>query len=69
VLGDTGQVLADTGNGKTLLLDGVQKSVGDVVTINLGNQGVTSSADTPGAIGLSVLSPTQRRARWPAPMC
>jgi hypothetical protein len=60
VLGDTGQVLVDTGNGKTLLLDGVQKSVGDVVTINLGNQGVTSSADgTPGAVGLSVLSPTQ----------
>ncbi|WP_206241819.1 hypothetical protein [Novosphingobium terrae] len=60
VLGDTGQVLVDTGNGKTLLLDGVQKVVGDVVTINLGNQGVTTSADgTPGAVGLSVLSPTQ----------
>ncbi|WP_206240022.1 hypothetical protein [Novosphingobium terrae] len=60
VLGDTGQVLVDTGNGKTLLLDGVQKVVGDAVTINLGNQAVTTSADgTPGAVGLSVLSPTQ----------
>ena len=60
VLNDTGNVLVDVGEGRTLLVEGAQHVIGDVLNINLGGKQLTSSADgTPGAIGLNLASATQ----------
>ncbi len=60
VLTDTGTVLVDAGAGRTLLLQGAQGVVGDLVSIDLGGRTVTTGLDgTTGAIGAGVLGDTQ----------
>lgn len=60
VLNDTGTVLVDAGAGRTLLLQGAQGVVGDLVSIDIGGQTVTNGLDgTTGAIGVGVLGDTQ----------
>ncbi|MCW2351513.1 hypothetical protein [Sphingobium sp. B12D2B] len=60
VLQDTGTVLVDAGEGRTLLLQGAQGVVGDVVSIDVGGRAVTNGLDgTAGAIGVGVLGDTQ----------
>ncbi|ANI79537.1 hypothetical protein [Sphingobium sp. EP60837] len=60
VLDDTGTVLVDAGQGRTLLLQGAQGVVGDLVSIDVGGQTVIQGLDgTPGAIGAGVLGSTQ----------
>ncbi|HKT77370.1 MAG TPA: hypothetical protein VJQ78_11600 [Sphingobium sp.] len=60
VLTDTGTVLVDAGQGRTLLLQGAQGVVGDLVTIDVGGHSVTTGLDgTAGAIGVGVLGSTQ----------
>ena len=60
VLQDTGTVLVDAGEGRTLLLQGAQGVVGDIVTIDLGSQSVITGLDgTPGAIGVGALGDAQ----------
>lgn len=60
VLTDTGTVLVDAGEGRTLLLQGAQGAVGDVVSIDVGGRTVTTGMDgTPGAIGAGVLGDSQ----------
>ena len=60
VLNDTGTVLVDAGAGRTLLLQGAQGVVGDLVSINVGGQAVTNGLNgTTGAIGIGVLGDTQ----------
>lgn len=60
VLNDTGQLLVNVGNGRTLLLDGAQGVVGDVLSINVGNQGVvTAAGGKNGLVGLGVAAANQ----------
>ncbi|WP_066702346.1 hypothetical protein [Sphingobium amiense] len=60
VLNDTGTVLVDAGAGRTLLLQGAQGVVGDVVSIDVGGRTVTSGLDgTAGAVGVGLLGDTQ----------
>lgn len=60
VLNDTGTVLVDAGAGRTLLLQGAQGVVGDLVSIDIGGQTVTNGLNgTTGAIGVGVLGDTQ----------
>ncbi|EQA96654.1 hypothetical protein L288_21000, partial [Sphingobium quisquiliarum P25] len=60
VLNDTGTVLVDAGEGRTLLLQGAQGVVGDLVSIDVGGRTVTTGLDgTAGAIGVGVLGSTQ----------
>lgn len=60
VLTDTGTVLVDAGEGRTLLLQGAQGVVGDVLSIDVGGRTVTSGLDgTTGAIGVGALGGTQ----------
>ncbi|MBB6123979.1 hypothetical protein [Sphingobium subterraneum] len=60
VLTDTGTVLVDAGEGRTLLLEGARGVVGDVVSINLAGQTVITGLDgTTGAIGVGALGNTQ----------
>lgn len=59
VLNDTGTVLVDAGAGRTLLLQGAQGVVGDLVSIDIGGRTVTNGLDgTTGAIGVGVLGDT-----------
>ncbi|WP_336951983.1 hypothetical protein [Sphingobium aromaticivastans] len=59
VLNDTGTVLVDAGAGRTLLLQGAQGVVGDLVSIDIGGRTVTNGLDgTTGAIGIGVLGDT-----------
>ncbi|WP_242126612.1 hypothetical protein [Sphingobium sp. Sx8-8] len=60
ILDDAGTVLVDAGQGRTLLLQGAQGVVGDVLSIDVGGRTVTTGLDgTSGAIGLGVLGDTQ----------
>ena len=60
VLTDTGTVLVDAGEGRTLLLQGAQGVVGDVVSINVADRTITTGLNgTTGAIGLGTLGDTQ----------
>ena len=60
VLNDTGTVLVDAGDGRTLLLQGAQGVVGDLVSIDVGGQNVIQGLDgTTGAIGVGALGTTQ----------
>jgi hypothetical protein len=60
ILNDTGTVLVDAGEGRTLLLQGAQGVVGDLVTIDVGGRNVTNGLNgTAGAIGVGVLGGTQ----------
>ncbi|WP_443970433.1 hypothetical protein [Sphingobium sp. CR28] len=60
VLNDTGTVLVDAGQGRTLLLQGAQGVVGDVLSIDVGSNSVITGLDgTPGAVGVGVLGNSQ----------
>jgi len=60
VLNDTGTALVDVGDGRVLLVDGVKGVVGDVLTLNLGNQPITTAAGGgQGALGVGLLSSDQ----------
>lgn len=60
VLTDTGTVLVDAGEGRTLLLQGAQGVVGDLVSIDVGGRTVIEGLNgTTGAIGVGVLGNTQ----------
>jgi len=60
VLNDTGTVLVDAGQGRTLLVEGARGVAGDVLTINVGDRAVTSPlGGGQGAIGAGVLGNTQ----------
>ena len=60
VLNDTGTVLVDAGEGRTLLLQGAQGVVGDLVSIDVGGRNVIQGLDgTTGAIGVGALGTTQ----------
>ena len=60
ILNDAGTVLVDAGEGRTLLLQGAQGVVGDLVTIDVGGRNVTNGLNgTAGAIGVGVLGGTQ----------
>lgn len=60
VLDDTGTVLVDAGQGRNLLLQGMQGVVGDVLSIDVGGQTLTTGLDgTSGAVGVGVLGGTQ----------
>src|SRR3546814_18582966 len=56
----SGTVLVDAGAGRTLLLQGAQGVVGDLVSIDVGGRTVTHGLDgTTGANGAGVLGDTQ----------
>src|SRR3546814_17079022 len=56
----SGTVLVDAGAGRTLLLQGAQGVVGDLVSIDVGGRTVTNGLDGPtGAIGAGVMGDTQ----------
>lgn len=60
VLNDTGTVLVNAGEGRTLLLQGAQGVVGDLVSIDVGGRTVIEGLNgTTGAIGTGVLGNTQ----------
>jgi hypothetical protein len=56
VLNDTGTVLVDAGQGRTLLVEGARGVAGDVLTINVNDRAVTSPlGGGQGAIGVGAL--------------
>ncbi len=58
VVGSTGQVLVDTGQGRTYLVDGLTAAVGQAVSLNVLDRNVLPGSGTP-LVGASVLSATQ----------
>jgi hypothetical protein len=62
VLTGTGQAVVDVGNGRSVVLSGIDSRLGDLVTLDLGGTALIGRNGTP-LIGVSVLSPGQANGR------